>query len=78
MNGIPEELATLKHVVGGGWVLKFCESPDHCRDIDVLQRQRAAIEWLGPEKFFDIRFPDRKLATPDWRHRPFRNVESTV
>jgi hypothetical protein len=68
LNGIPRGLATLKRLACGGWLLKFCESPNHCRDIDVLQKQRAAIEWLGPEKFFDIRFPDRKLATPDWDH----------
>jgi hypothetical protein len=78
LNGIPVELATLKRLACGGWLLKFCESPDRCRDIDVLQKQRAAIEWLGPEKFFDIRFPDRKLAIPDWDHMPFRNAESTV
>jgi hypothetical protein len=64
LNGIPGELATLKRLACGGWLLKFCESPDHCRDIDVLQKQRVAIEWLGSEKFFDIRLPDRKLATP--------------
>jgi hypothetical protein len=78
LNGIPKELAPLKHLDGGGWLLKFCESPDDCRDIEVLQKQRAAIEWLGPERFFDIRFPDRKLATPDWDRAPFRNLESTV
>jgi hypothetical protein len=66
LTGFPKELAASKHLSGGGVSLKFCESPDHCRDIDVLQKQRAAIEWLGAEKFFDIRFPDRKLDTPDW------------
>lgn len=78
LNTIPKELATLKHLVGGGWLLKFCESPAQCRDIDVLQKQRAAIEWLGAERFFDIRFPDRKLEAPDWNSATFRNVESTV
>jgi hypothetical protein len=76
LNGIPGELATLKRLACGGWLLKFCESPDHCRDINILQKQRTAIEWLGPEKFFDIRLPDRKLATPEWDHTPLRNVES--
>jgi hypothetical protein len=77
LSTIPKELAALKRLACGGWLLKFCESPDQCRDIDVLQKQRAAIEWLGAEKFFDIRFPDRKLDTPAWYHSPFRNVEPT-
>jgi hypothetical protein len=75
LNGIPPEVATLKRLACGGWLLKFCESPDLCREIDVLQKQRAAIEWLGPQKFFDIRFPDRKLDTPDWRHLPLQHAE---
>jgi len=66
LNGFPKELAKSKRLPGGGLSLKFCESPDRCRDIDVLQKQRAAIEWIGAEKFFDIRFPDRKLDTPGW------------
>ena len=66
LSGFPEELAASKRLAGGGLSLKFCESPDRCRDIDVLQKQRAAIEWIGAEKFFDIRFPDRKLDTPGW------------
>jgi hypothetical protein len=70
LNEIPKELATLNRLVGGGWLLKFCESPERCRDVDVLQKQRAAIEWLGSQRFFDIRFPDRKLETPDWNHIP--------
>lgn len=77
LGTIPKELAALKRLTGDGWLLKFCESPDHCRDIDVLKRQREAIEWLGAEKFFDIRFPDRKLDTPDWNSMPFKNVGST-
>ncbi|MGA2595537.1 MAG: hypothetical protein ABSH09_00865 [Bryobacteraceae bacterium] len=72
LSTIPKELAALERLACGGWLLKFCESPDHCRDFDILQKQRAAIEWLGLEKFFDIRFPDRKLETPDWDHTPFR------
>lgn len=78
LNTVPQELASLRRMAGGGWLLKFCESPDRCRDIDVLQKQRAAIEWLGAEKFFDIRFPDRKLDAPDWNRASFRNAESTV
>jgi len=66
LSTIPKELAVLKRLACGGFLLKFCGSPEHCRDIEVLQKQRAAIEWLGAEKFFDIRFPERKLETPDW------------
>ncbi len=65
LGGFPKELAESQRFPGG-ISLKFCESPDHCRDIDVLQKQRAAIDWLGAERFFDIRNPDRKLDTPDW------------
>jgi len=72
---VPKEIATLKRLASGGWLLKFCESPDNCRDIDVLQKQRSAIEWLGSDKFFDIRFPDRKLSTPDWNSMPSRGVQ---
>lgn len=77
LSTIPKELAALKRLARGGWLLKFGESPDHCRDIDVLEKQRLAVQWLGAEKFFDIRFPDRKVDTPDWNSMPFRNLEST-
>ena len=70
LRTIPEEIAVLRRLACGGWLLEFCESPDHCRDVDVLKKQWVAIEWLGAEKFFDIRSPDRKLETPDWDHKP--------
>jgi len=66
VNELPKQLARPKKLTHGGVSLKFCELPEQCRDIETLQRQRAAIEWLGPEKFFDIRFRDRQLDTPDW------------
>lgn len=62
----PKELATSKRLPNGGVILQFGDSPKQCRDIDILQKQRAAIEWLGADRFFDIRFPNRKLDTPDW------------
>jgi len=67
----PKELAASKKLEGGGVSLKFCDSPDQCRDYAILQRQRAAIEWLGSDKFFDIRFPNRELKGPDWSTIPF-------
>ena len=70
LSTIPKELGALTPLACGGWLLKFCEFPEQCRDADVLQKQRAAIEWLGAEKFFDIRFPDRKLKAPDWKNMP--------
>ncbi len=76
LSEFPKELAVSKRLPGGGVSLKFCDSPEHCRDIDILQKQRAAIEWLGAQRFFDIRFPDRKLDTPDWDHIAPRGLES--
>lgn len=70
----PRELGSLRELAGIGVVLKFCDSPDQCRSLEVLQKQRVAIEWLGPEKFFDIHCPDRKAVTPDWNRIPLRNL----
>jgi hypothetical protein len=70
LNNLPKEAAVLKSLVGGGVLLKFCESPDDCRSLEILQKQQVAIEWLGRQKFFDIRFPDRKLDVPNWDHMP--------
>jgi hypothetical protein len=74
LHELPKELAVLKDLAGGGISLKFCESPEDCRSLEVLQKQRVAIEWLGPQRFFDIRFPDRKLAVPDWNHLPLQHA----
>ncbi len=70
INEFPKELASSKTLPCGGISLKFCDSLDLCRNLDVLQKQRATIEWLGTEKFFDIRFPDRKLNALDWNKIP--------
>lgn len=75
LSEIPKELAVLKSLGGGGVSLKFCESPDDCRSLAALRRQQVAIEWLGPQKFFDIRFPDRKLDAPNWDHPPTVKVD---
>jgi hypothetical protein len=69
---LPKQLWKLKQLSQGGMSLRFCDFPDHCRSLEVLQRQRAAIKWLGAEKFFDIRFPDRKAVTPDWSLIPLQ------
>jgi hypothetical protein len=75
---LPRELAMLEKLAGGGVSLKFCKSSEDCRNLEVLQKQRAAIDWLGPQRFFDIRFPDRKLEVPEWGSLPFRSEESTA
>ena len=75
---LPEELATMDELAGGGVRLKFCESPDNCRSLEVLQKQRAAIEWLGSQRFFDTRFPDRQQEVPDWNSLPLPNKESVT
>lgn len=66
LGELPRELAVLKKLARGGISLKFCDSPEDCRSLEVLQKQRTAIEWLGPQRFFDIRFPERKLEVPNW------------
>ena len=76
IHGFPKELAASKELAGGGISLEFCESPGECRDIEVIQRQRTAIEWLGSEKFFDIRFPSRCATLPDWECIPVPNALS--
>jgi len=63
---LPSSIAPLRRSDLGGVSLKFSDSPRDCRSIEILGRQRAAIEWLGPQKFFDVRLPDRKAETPDW------------
>ena len=78
LSTFPQELASLRRLAGGGWLLQFCELPDHCRDIDLLQKQCAAIEWLGADKFFDIRCPEREARVPNWDSAPFRDVESSA
>lgn len=70
LDELPKALAVRERLPGGGVLLKFSESPDDCRSLDVLQRQRTAIEWLGPERFFDHRFPDRKQEVPNWEALP--------
>jgi hypothetical protein len=76
LSEITKELAISNSIRGGGVSLKFCESPHDCRDLAVLQRQKAAIEWLGPEKFFDIGRPDRRAETPDWGKLPLKLPQS--
>jgi len=76
LGELPREVAVLKKLAAGGVALKFCESPDDCRNLEVLQKQRAAIDWLGPQRFFDIRFPDRKLEAPNWDYAASRKVNS--
>jgi hypothetical protein len=78
LSDFPKELAPLKQLSESGVSLKFCESPDDCRSLEVLQKQRAAIEWLGPQRFFDIHFPDRKLDVPDWNNLALRTGGSAA
>jgi len=73
---LPQKLVTSKELPGGGVSLRFCEFPERCRDFEILKRQRAAIEWLGPGKFFNISFPNRKLESPNWSHIPTPRVDS--
>lgn len=75
LDHFPTELAALMHLSNGAVSLKFCDSPDQCRNLEVLEKQRIAIEWLGSEKFFDIHFPDRRAVTPEWDRLPLPHHE---
>lgn len=77
LEGLPKELGGLQRLEEGGVLLRFCESPEHCRDLAVIQKQRTAVGWLGSERFFDIRFPERKAVTWDWSHAPLCDSKST-
>jgi hypothetical protein len=66
LTDLPMNLATCRNLADGGVLLQFGESPTQCGSFEVIRRQIVMVDWLGPEKFFDIRFPDRKLRTPNW------------
>jgi hypothetical protein len=66
LNDLPKNLGVLNSLAGGGVSLKFDESPDDCRSREVLRKQRVAIDWLGPQKFFDLRSPNRRLDSLNW------------
>lgn len=78
VDPFPRELAETTCSDESGMSIMFGASPGRCRDIDVLQKQRAAIEWLGSERFFDIRSPGRKLHSPNWERIPVPNVPSSA
>lgn len=67
LDTFPSQLAESTTLCGDAWSIRFSATSEGCRDIDILQKQRAAIEWLGADRFFDIRSPDRKLSPPDWK-----------
>jgi hypothetical protein len=74
---IPRELAESRPLDGNALLIMFGANPERCRDVDVLQRQRVAIEWLGPDRFFDIRIPSRSATLPDWECIPVPNAISS-
>jgi hypothetical protein len=53
-----------KPIEGGGISLIFATSPEEAEMEEVLMHEREAIALLGPEKFFDVRHPERKPASP--------------
>ena len=54
----------LKPIEGGGISLMFGTSPEKAEMEEVLMHEREAIALLGPEKFFDVRHPERKAVSP--------------
>jgi hypothetical protein len=75
LASFPERLGTLKRLPRGGYLIKFCEDTSNALTVDVLHRQRVAIDWLGADKFFDIRLPDRAVTLPDWACLSARNIQ---
>jgi hypothetical protein len=78
VDTFPRELAETTWSDERGMSIMFAASPDRCRDIDVLQKQRAAIEWLGSERFFDVHSPSRKLLSPNWERIPVPDLPSSA
>jgi hypothetical protein len=72
LNELSNQLVRREKLAEGEISLTFCESADECRTLEVLQKQRTAIEWLGSNRFFDIRFPNRKAETPEWNQAPLQ------
>lgn len=70
LDTFPGQLAESAILRGDLWSIAFSDTPGHCRELDILQKQHAAIEWLGSDRFFDICSPDRKLNSPDWNSIP--------
>jgi hypothetical protein len=56
--------ATVGLLEGGGISLEFGESPEDAESEEVLGREGEAINILGPNKFFDIRQPERAPISP--------------
>ena len=54
----------VKPIEGGGISLTFGVSPEDAETEEVLMQEKKAIARLGPEKFFDIRYPERKPVSP--------------
>lgn len=66
LDRLPTEIGHKHRGANEGLVLQFGASPDMCRDLNVLETEHQAIEFLGEHRFFDIRRPNRKLDAPDW------------
>lgn len=87
LSSIPKRLAALKRLACGGWSLKFCESPDHCRDVDVLLEQRAANRVARGRKVLRYRPSRRSQAEysrlgsrpsgpSNQRHKPLAELQA--
>jgi hypothetical protein len=61
IKDIPSVVVPIK---GGGVSLMFGTCPQESEMAEALMQQKKAIAALGPEKFFDIRDPERKPASP--------------
>ena len=54
----------VKAIEGGGVSLEFGASPEEAQAQEVLANEEEAIRIISPEKFFDVRRPDRRPISP--------------
>jgi hypothetical protein len=64
---LPSEIAHCDLLTNGRVCLRFCTSPDACREPDVLNRQKMAIQSMGVQRFFDINRLDDQLESYPWQ-----------
>lgn len=61
LANIPAKRESLSN---GSTLVQFGESPATCKTSEIINLQQRAMNILGRNKFFDLRYPERKVETP--------------